>query len=160
MVKVLMWLAVVALGMVGAPALLRAQTDAQFLEIEAAPFHACGRVGDGAVLCWGANDQGQLGSGRVRDRRFARRVHGILSPVTVIGVGESHSCAIAALGCMRCWGRKAEGQLGGHDNRLERADTGADALPGISAAQRLVFLKTASGSRRMMVITSRQMPRT
>ncbi|WP_127103876.1 hypothetical protein [Pararhodobacter zhoushanensis] len=113
MVKVLMWLAVVALGMVGAPAILRARTDAHFLEIEAAPFHACGRVADGAVLCWGANVQGQLGSGRARGWRFARRVHGILSPVRAIGAGESHSCAIAALGRLRYWGRKAEGQLGG-----------------------------------------------
>ncbi|MCW1933120.1 RCC1 domain-containing protein [Pararhodobacter zhoushanensis] len=112
MVKVLMWLAVAALGMVGAPAFLQAQTVAHFLEIEAAPFHACGRVADGSVLCWGANDQGQLGSGKVRDRRFARRVHGIWSPVTAIGTGESHSCAIAALGRLRCWGRNAEGQLG------------------------------------------------
>ena len=67
---------------------------------------------EGDVVCWGANDRGQLGDGT-----------GIASetPVTVglpgaaffVTAGAAHACAIlAANGEVYCWGANVEGQLG------------------------------------------------
>ena len=79
--------------------------------------HVCA-IKSGTVWCWGVNSSGQLGNG-------AKIVPGYGAPtslvpvavkgpkgVTAIGVGRSHSCAIAAGGVRWCWGSNSGGQLG------------------------------------------------
>src|SRR6185436_10070041 len=39
--------------------------------------HACARIANGAVLCWGKNDHGQLGDGTTKDRAAAAPVKGV-----------------------------------------------------------------------------------
>jgi alpha-tubulin suppressor-like RCC1 family protein len=70
------------------------------------------QVGDDAVICWGANDLGQLGNGS--NVSSARGVRVALPPgaVSKLSVGESHACAIDGAFGMRCWGSNAHGQLG------------------------------------------------
>ena len=84
--------------------------------------HTCALLKDGDLLCWGANDQGQLG------REGARSA----SPVSVvlpegktdlegdkvivqdISAGDFHTCLVAKKGDERifCWGQNDVGQAG------------------------------------------------
>jgi alpha-tubulin suppressor-like RCC1 family protein len=65
--------------------------------------HSCAVFAGGAVRCWGANHQGQLGDGTTIDRTSPVAVAG-LSDVTQISVGAESSCAVLAAGTVRCWG--------------------------------------------------------
>jgi alpha-tubulin suppressor-like RCC1 family protein len=72
---------------------------------------ACGAELSGGVVCWGANDHGQLGDGTLA-------AHG--SPVTVPGVssivqlaaGAAHYCARSDAGAVTCWGNNEWKQTG------------------------------------------------
>ena len=69
----------------------------------------------GQVYCWGANQSGQLGTGR---GSFGNQ--GWNTPQLVIGdlafrvivAGESHTCGMVADGQVYCWGENGAGQLG------------------------------------------------
>jgi alpha-tubulin suppressor-like RCC1 family protein len=74
---------------------------------------ACARVDGGYVLCWGANGNGQLGTGA-----SIATLPSSTTPVVVnvqgagaLHVGAVHSCATVA-GAVRCWGGGGAGQLG------------------------------------------------
>ena len=75
--------------------------------------HACLRDDAQQVFCWGANDDGQLGTGGTGGNlRIAQRV-GMVGPVMAVGAGVFHSCAIAASdGQVVCWGNGDHGRLG------------------------------------------------
>jgi hypothetical protein len=66
--------------------------------------------GTGELLCWGANNDGQLGIG---DPSGADQPHPVVvplpGPVRVAAVGAAHSCAILddAAGSVYCWGRRS-----------------------------------------------------
>jgi alpha-tubulin suppressor-like RCC1 family protein len=77
--------------------------------IAAESFHTCALLATGAVRCWGANDEGQLGDG-TRDDSLVPVDPGI-SGAVAIGTGERHSCAAVADGVL-CWGLNTHGQLG------------------------------------------------
>jgi alpha-tubulin suppressor-like RCC1 family protein len=74
--------------------------------------HTCA-LRAGRVLCWGANDRGQLGAdpATVAQRAEAAEVAGI-TDATAIGVADGVSCAIRAGGTVWCWGDAQNGQLG------------------------------------------------
>lgn len=65
--------------------------------------HTCGNTRDGRVVCWGSNDWGQLGDGRLQSRAAPRVVEGI-EGARVVEVGPNRSCAIGAGGRTWCWG--------------------------------------------------------
>lgn len=72
----------------------------------------CALSSSNAVLCWGSNLLGQLGSGG-GDRSTPGGVSGLGSGVRAISAGHSHGCAIIhATGGLKCWGYNAGGQLG------------------------------------------------
>jgi alpha-tubulin suppressor-like RCC1 family protein len=88
--------------------------------VAAGDTHTCATRGtDGAVLCWGANGSGQLGTGRLLERHVPAVVGGILGTAVAIAAGARHSCAITSadmwfFGPMRityCWGDNASGQV-------------------------------------------------
>lgn len=72
--------------------------------VSAGQDHACAIVGTGSVKCWGENDEGQLGDGTSGNYRT--------SPVTVPGLTDvvklamtwNNTCALRAVGEVRCWG--------------------------------------------------------
>lgn len=97
--------------------------------------HACARRADGAVLCWGEGEEGQLGL----DLGGGGQP---LPPVAVLGLedavslaaGEDHTCALRADGTAACWGEGGYGVLGNGDES-ERA--APDAVLDLARAEAL-----------------------
>jgi cysteine-rich repeat protein len=80
--------------------------------IEAGGYHSCAITNAGAVMCWGENNDGQLGDGTTTPRSIAGYVSGISSGAIKIELGESHTCAITAASGVKCWGINSSGELG------------------------------------------------
>lgn len=74
--------------------------------------HSCAVTTLGAVLCWGSNSNGQLGTGTVDHNYYtAQQVPGFFNAVEV-RAGTKHTCALKADGSVWCWGLNIEKQLG------------------------------------------------
>lgn len=79
--------------------------------------HTCALLATGAVRCWGAGAQGQLGHGDTRDigddepPAFAGDIE-LGGKAIQITAGGNRSCALLSEGGVRCWGSSAQGQLG------------------------------------------------
>jgi alpha-tubulin suppressor-like RCC1 family protein len=79
--------------------------------------HSCALTTGGGALCWGLNDDGQLGDGTAyTDRLTPVHVSGLRSGVSTIAVGRAHSCAVIR-GGVKCWGENRSGQLGNGTQR-------------------------------------------
>jgi alpha-tubulin suppressor-like RCC1 family protein len=95
--------------------------------------HTCALRSDGTVVCWGANDRGQLGDRTTQDRTAPVSVPG-LDRVAQLVVGGAHTCARRrdprglGEGTALCWGDDSEGQLG--DGSLVFRST-PDRVPGL-----------------------------
>jgi alpha-tubulin suppressor-like RCC1 family protein len=73
--------------------------------------HSCALGVDGALRCWGRNNEGQLGDGTTVARTVPVTVTGMASGVTAVAAGGYHTCAIRN-GALLCWGWNTYGQLG------------------------------------------------
>jgi alpha-tubulin suppressor-like RCC1 family protein len=90
--------------------------------IAAGHSHTCALLGDGRVMCWGANGAGQLGDGTTTGRHLPTQVDDITignpgkgitaSPARSIAAGEAHTCARLEDDSLLCWGDNGFGQLG------------------------------------------------
>jgi alpha-tubulin suppressor-like RCC1 family protein len=77
--------------------------------------HACAVLDNGELVCWGDNEDGQLGLGNTT-------TNGVWEPSTVdvgsglttisVATGNSATCALLSDHSVKCWGRNDEGQLG------------------------------------------------
>jgi alpha-tubulin suppressor-like RCC1 family protein len=81
--------------------------------------HACAVLDNGAMRCWGAAGQGNLGYGNmipVGDNEAPGTVEPIPFGETVTaagsGDGSAHSCAALDSGTVKCWGPFADARLG------------------------------------------------
>ena len=92
----------------GAP--VRAATPV-LADIQVAEGSSCALGDDGSVWCWGANDQGQLGTGTTLLSTIPLAVTGVTT-ATTISLGRSSACAVLDNGGVRCWGSNDYGQLG------------------------------------------------
>jgi len=89
----------------------------QAVSITAGGDHTCALLDNGAVRCWGRNTHGQLGYGHtdtIGDDELPENAGWVSLDVAVIQVaaGVAHTCALTAVGAVRCWGRNQHGQLG------------------------------------------------
>ena len=81
-------------------------------QIEAGERHTCAVLNSGAVLCWGANDRGQLG-----DSINAFEVSPVLAvaPVPADPIRQvravDHTCVNSQLGNVQCFGANDSGQV-------------------------------------------------
>ena len=80
--------------------------------ISAGDTHVCA-IDSGAVKCWGANGNGQIGNGATSWVAVTTpvQVSGISSGVTALSLGYSHSCAVTTT-ALKCWGSNSHGQSG------------------------------------------------
>ncbi len=83
---------------------------ARVTSIVAGDFHTCALHDDGAVSCWGTNDDNQMGDGTSVGRINAVRVDG-LEGVDAIAASQKHTCARQGTSAW-CWGSNEYGQLG------------------------------------------------
>lgn len=111
------------------------QLDANnFMQIENYRAYSCALKQNGATLCWGLNDIGQLGLGDLVDRGKKPEDLGVyLKPVDLglpvialsHGAISSSTCALLINHEVKCWGRGDYGQLGYEDD-LSRGDVPSD----------------------------------
>lgn len=112
--------------------------------LSAGENHTCMVNQYGKPFCWGANQSGQLGNGKLE--RLERLPNAVMStkhdaPLVVsnISAGTSHTCARTAFDSALCWGSNYFGELG--DNTANgslfpvnvRDSTDAGPLNGVSA---------------------------
>lgn len=86
------------------------------IAIAAGSNHACAVKRGGAVTCWGAGFQGQIGDGQPRALTTTPTpspslVSGVTNAIGV-GTGGNHSCAPTSAGLIVCWGENGRGELG------------------------------------------------
>jgi len=74
--------------------------------------HTCAIVGSGALRCWGAGGNGQLGTGTQTTYNVPVDVSGLGSGVTAVAAGWRTTCALTTGGAAQCWGYNANGQVG------------------------------------------------
>jgi alpha-tubulin suppressor-like RCC1 family protein len=88
-------------------------------QISAGSQHTCALLSDATIACWGANNDGQLGTGITsRDINVPVAVsEGSNAGHTVTRITASgyHTCAVLSDGTVSCWGRNEYGQLGTGD---------------------------------------------
>ena len=89
--------------------------------------HSCALTTVGGVKCWGDNFYGQLGIAysTLPASSVPVDVPGLTSGVTAISAGYDFTCALTALGGVKCWGLNTSGQLG--DNSITNRLTPVDA---------------------------------
>jgi alpha-tubulin suppressor-like RCC1 family protein len=80
------------------------------LALAAGRDHTCA-IRNGALLCWGRNDAGQLGDGTGASRQIPTQVAGMLTDVSAVSAGNAHTCAIQD-DALYCWGYNLYGQVG------------------------------------------------
>ena len=91
-------------------------TTMGFVQVAAGPDWLCSSVypTGNAVMCWGRNNNGQLGDGQTVDRETAAPISGGYGALDV-SAGGSHTCLVtdgATAYRVYCWGSNASGQLG------------------------------------------------
>jgi alpha-tubulin suppressor-like RCC1 family protein len=99
-----------------------------FRQVSAGGTHTCGLTQNHLVLCWGDNENGQLGLGTRSTAEFPNATTVLAGETTLPGrvgrtlrierrgravtAGGNHSCALAQNSAPFCWGRNDFGQVG------------------------------------------------
>ena len=100
--------------------------------------HTCILRSDGAVICWGYNLSGELGTGNRRTiGTSAPQMGDALAAVKLpsgavrdVHVGERFSCAVFLSGRVACWGDNLRGSLGLGDS-IDRGGSADDLGPAL-----------------------------
>ncbi len=112
-------------------------SDATAIASNSAAWHFCVQRATGGVLCWGANDTGQLGDGTTALSTLVTPVRGLADP-TQVSAGTAFTCARRSTGTVECWGSDVLGQLGdgvvGPNRSTPAPVSGVVDAVGVSAA--------------------------
>ncbi|HEY5920946.1 MAG TPA: hypothetical protein VIV11_04715 [Kofleriaceae bacterium] len=100
-------------------------------ELAVGDAHTCVIIVTGGVRCWGVGAMGRLGyssTENLGDNELPRNLTEVplgATPIVDIVAGGAHTCALTALGEVRCWGSGISGQLG-YGSTM---DVGDDEVP-------------------------------
>lgn len=119
------------------------------LQISTGAAHACARLANNTVQCWGDNSSGQLGNsnGGV-DSPTPSSVTNLSGTISDISAGGLFTCVIVD-SQVRCWGENGSGQLGNNDG----TNTDLDVPSAVLNLQGEVPLKLAAGGEHACVLT-------
>jgi len=104
-------------------------------QISSGWYHTCALTVAGGVKCWGSNKSGQLGNGTFSDSRIPVDVIDLNFGVRAISAAAEHTCAITAVGAVKCWGSNQSGELGNGNN--ENSNSPQDVI-GLAAGIRAI----------------------
>ena len=94
------------------------------IQVASGSEFTCALKSDGGVLCWGHDGIGYLGSNNVvsrsnhpltvvgEDTNNDSSGDGLLTGITQLSSGNSHTCALKSDGGVLCWGSQGNGRLG------------------------------------------------
>jgi len=104
--------------------------DFTVISMDSGTSHTCAVDSGGSLMCWGANDQGQLGLGNTSVEELPTLVS-FDEDVTILSVsaGDEHTCATTSTGEVYCWGSGSDKQLGEYyefDSNIVLTETFAD----------------------------------
>lgn len=85
------------------------------VQISVGATHACALLDTGSVMCWGDNDDEQLGDGTNTDATSPVAALG-LDDATQISAGFGSTCAVRADSTLSCWGYNGTGLFGNGTN--------------------------------------------
>ena len=91
-------------------------------QVSAGGNHTCALTTQGAVKCWGANYDGQIGDGGANvDQTSPLPVPGLGNgTATQVSAGSGHTCAVTTQGAVKCWGNDDYGQIGNGGSNAAR----------------------------------------
>lgn len=115
-------------------------------EFDAGTAHAC-VVAYGAVRCWGANANGQLGDGTTVSRPTPGPVTGLTAGYKLVTAGGSHSCAMSNAGVVKCWGAN-------NLRQLANGSTTSSSTPVTVTSQPPNIVKIRAGNNHTCALTS------
>jgi len=81
------------------------------IQVVAGAGHTCALRQSGAVVCWGKNNRGQLGTWTQLFSSTPQEVYSISNAIKITA-GGAHTCALLADQSVQCWGTNNQGQLG------------------------------------------------
>jgi alpha-tubulin suppressor-like RCC1 family protein len=86
-------------------------------QMSAGGDHTCAVLSSGRVLCWGADNAGQLGNGGTTgSKAYGEDVlnssNAAYANAVMVAAGYAHNCLITQSGALSCWGEGSGGQLG------------------------------------------------
>jgi alpha-tubulin suppressor-like RCC1 family protein len=88
-------------------------------QLRAGSDFTCAVRADNTLSCWGGTENGQLGTGMEGYYALVNSPIAVVSGgnaalggVTLVGLGDTHACAVKSDGTLSCWGNNSAGQLG------------------------------------------------
>lgn len=84
--------------------------------VSAGASQTCALTTSGGVMCWGQNNNGELGNGTTTQSLTPLDVLAMTTGNSEISVGNVNTCALTTSGGVKCWGSNSSGQLGNNYN--------------------------------------------
>lgn len=103
------------------------------VELAAGDGFTCGRRVDGTVMCWGRNDNGELGNNDELASSAPVLVKDV-ADATDLATGANHACVVRTSGTVACWGLNDEHQLGNASAGSSRIPTSVAAIDAVQIA--------------------------
>jgi len=100
-------------GLSGVQTPTTAPALAGFAHVGMGAHFGCALDASQAVVCWGLNDEGELGRGSLSGSALPPgAVVGLPGPISTVATGGTVACAITAKGGLWCWGNIGQGSPG------------------------------------------------
>jgi alpha-tubulin suppressor-like RCC1 family protein len=100
---------VIVLSMLG---LLAGAARAPAQQLAGGGGHTCAATPGGTLMCWGWDEQGQLGDSAQNYSWASPVLAEGIAGASAVDAGYGHSCAITTAGVVKCWGYNRWGQIG------------------------------------------------